>query len=107
VVSAEQLPPQELADHSEAVAAARALQWGIGLTLLCTAFLASAVAATWYAPPRKPPALLVRQGPTTWCGVVKSASHGTVVLSVDGESTTIDLAKADFVRPVTSCPPSG
>lgn len=100
------LRAEALADHAEALADAGALRRGIRLTVLCTALLAGAVAVTWYAPPQDPPALLARQG-STWCGAVESTSHGTVVRSVNGESTPVDLAAADLVRPVTSCPASG
>ncbi|OKJ74664.1 hypothetical protein AMK31_31365 [Streptomyces sp. TSRI0107] len=96
--------PLEVEDHDEALASARILRAGIALTCLCTALLVSAVGVTWYAPPKGPPGLMVRQGATSLCGEVVSARRGTVVLKVDGVATTVDLAQADSVTPVTSCP---
>ncbi|MGY1577249.1 hypothetical protein [Streptomyces sp. MN13] len=96
--------PLEVEDHDEALASARILRTGIALTCLCTALLVSAVGVTWYAPPKSPPGLVVRQGATSLCGEVVSARRGTVVLKVDGVATPVDLSRADSVTPVTSCP---
>ncbi|MEU6090724.1 hypothetical protein ABZ865_28735 [Streptomyces sp. NPDC047085] len=96
--------PLEVEDHEEALASARFLRTGIVLTCLCTALLVTAVGVTWYAPPKDPPGLLIRQGGTSVCGEVVSARRGTVELKVDGVATTVDLSKADSVTPVASCP---
>jgi hypothetical protein len=95
--------PLEVEDHEEALASARFLRTGIVLTCLCTALLVTAVGVTWYAPPKDPPGLLIRQGATSLCGEVVSARRGTVELKVDGVATTVDLSRADSVTPVASC----
>ncbi|MFF7353973.1 MULTISPECIES: hypothetical protein [Streptomyces] len=96
--------PLEVEDHDEALASARFLRTGTVLTCLCTALLVTAVGVTWYAPPKDPPGLLVRQGATSLCGEVVSAGRGTVVLKVGGVATTVDLSRADSLTPVASCP---
>ncbi|MBB4717116.1 hypothetical protein BJ965_006998 [Streptomyces luteogriseus] len=96
--------PLEVQDHDEALASARFLHTGIVLTCLCTTLLVSAVGVTWYAPAKSPPGLMVRQGATSVCGEVVSARRGTVVLKVDGVTTTVNLSQADSVTPVASCP---
>ncbi|GAB3862456.1 hypothetical protein GCM10029963_68700 [Micromonospora andamanensis] len=50
VTSVAELPPAPLGEHREALAAARALRFGVLLVLLCTALLIAAVGVTWYAP---------------------------------------------------------
>jgi hypothetical protein len=94
----------EVEDHDEAPASARVLRTGITLTCLCTVLLVMAVGVTWYAPPKDPPRLLVRQGATTLCGEVVSTRPGTVVLKVDGVAVTVGLSRAESVTPVTTCP---
>lgn len=96
--------PFSVEDHDETLASARSLRIGITLTCLCTALLAAAVGVTWYAPPKDPPQLLIRQGGTTLCGTPTAAARGTVVLKVNGVTSTVDLAGADSVTPVASCP---
>ncbi|MBQ0826717.1 hypothetical protein [Streptomyces tagetis] len=96
--------PLSVEEHDEALSSARSLRDGIALTCLCTALLVAAVGVTWYAPPKDPPGLLVRQGGTTLCGEVVSTARGSVVLKVDGVRTTVPLARADSVTPVASCP---
>ncbi|MFG3236401.1 hypothetical protein ACGFZG_32280 [Streptomyces antibioticus] len=97
-------PPLEVEDHDEALASARTLRTGIILTCLCTVLLATAVGVTWYAPPKDPPALIIRQGATTLCGEVLSARHGVVVLKVDGVAVTVDLAQSTSLTPTATCP---
>ncbi|MGW1037139.1 hypothetical protein ACWD4Z_33715 [Streptomyces antibioticus] len=97
-------PPLEVEDHDEALASARTLRTGIILTCLCTVLLATAVGVTWYAPPKDPPALIIRQGATTLCGEVLSTRHGVVVLKVDGVAVTVDLAQSTSLTPTTTCP---
>lgn len=96
--------PLEVEDHDEALASARFLRTGIVLTCLCTALLVTAVGVTWYAPPKDPPGLMIRQGTATLCGEVVSARRGTVVVKVDGVAMTVDLSRAEAVTPVVSCP---
>lgn len=43
---------RSVADHGEALAAARALRCGIALTLGCVILLVAAVGVTWYGPVR-------------------------------------------------------
>ncbi|MGW3209220.1 hypothetical protein [Streptomyces sp. NPDC001135] len=96
--------PLQVEDHDEALASAGFLRTGTILTCLCTALLVAAVGTTWYAPPKDPPGLLVRQGATSLCGEVVSARRGTVVLKVGGVAMTVDLSRADSLTPVPSCP---
>ncbi|MEU3252234.1 hypothetical protein [Streptomyces sp. NPDC006997] len=98
-----------LEDDDEALASARFLRTGITLTCLCTVLLVTAVGVTWYAPPKDPPRLLIRQGTTTLCGEVVSARRGTVVVETGGVAMTVDLSRAESVTPVATCPaaPSG
>ncbi|MEU9879080.1 hypothetical protein [Streptomyces phaeochromogenes] len=96
--------PFAVEDHEEALASGRYLRNGIVLTCLCTGLLVAAVGVTWYAPPKDPPGLLIREGGTTLCGEVVSARRGSVVLKADGVETTVDLAQADSVTPVPTCP---
>jgi hypothetical protein len=56
IVSIEDLPPEIVALHTEALAAARSLRQGIVATTLCAGLLVSAVAVTWYGPPKADPA---------------------------------------------------
>jgi hypothetical protein len=56
------LAPSPLADHQEAVAAARALRTGVVLVLLCAGLLVAAVGVTWYAPGRPAPATATGTG---------------------------------------------
>jgi len=78
-------------------------QWAVTAGLLLLAALVAAVGVTWYAPPKDPPGLSIRQGGTTRCGEVVSARRGTVGLKADGVETTVDLAQADSVTPVPTC----
>jgi len=96
--------PLEVEDHDEALASARVLRTGIALTCLCTVLLVTAVGVTWYAPPKDPPQLLIRQGGTTLCGEVVATRPGTVVLQVDGVAVTVGLSRTESVTPVTACP---
>ncbi|WP_329282296.1 hypothetical protein [Streptomyces sp. NBC_01451] len=96
--------PVEVEDHDEALASARVLRAGITLTCLCTVLLVTAVGVTWYAPPRDPPGLMIRQGTTTLCGEVVSVRRGKVVVKIDGVAMTVDLSRAESVTPVASCP---
>jgi len=94
-----------VADHTEALAAATSLRRGIGLTLLCTAFLVAAVAVTWYGPAAKPPALQVTTPAVgTICGTVVRADRGTLVLRTASGEVLADVSEATAIRPVDACP---
>ncbi|MFJ1871124.1 hypothetical protein [Streptomyces chartreusis] len=104
VVNAERVQIRLVADHEEALASAQALRRGIVLTLVCVAFLAAAVAVTWYAPARETPLLLVRDESGTVCGEVTGQQKGSVTLKAKDGTHVIGLAGALAVLPVEVCP---
>jgi hypothetical protein len=54
-VSNQQLLPELLADHVEAIASLKAMRRGVFFTMLCAGLLVAAVAITWYGPERLAP----------------------------------------------------
>ncbi len=65
------LPVRSVVEHLEALVSAKALKYGIVMTLSCAALLAAAVGATWYGPTRT-----ATPGPPT-CGI-QSTTHNTM-----------------------------
>jgi hypothetical protein len=104
VVDVKSLPPAPLYTHAEALASARALRWGIGLTLACATFLVAAVGVTWYGPASAAPQLAVDTGGTPLCGSVTGVSGGYLVLDTSLGPQRIALATVTGMKPVNSCP---
>lgn len=104
VVDVKSLPPASLYAHAEALASARALRWGIGMTLACSALLVAAVGVTWYGPAVAAPQLAVDTGGTPACGSVTSVSGGYLVLGTSLGPRRIPLATVTGMKPVSSCP---
>jgi hypothetical protein len=104
VVDVKTLPPAPLYAHAEALDSARALRWGIGLTLGCAALLVAAVGVTWYGPANAGPQLAVDTGSTAACGSVTSVAGGYLVLDTSLGPRRIALATVTGMKPVTSCP---
>ncbi|MFI6370039.1 hypothetical protein [Streptomyces sp. NPDC050546] len=105
VVPMSAVESRAVADHLEARSAAAALRRGIALTLLCVGLLVTAVATTWYGPPRKGPALRVDSPSGSVCGSVVRLDAGAVVLDTKLGEVRVVLDHASALSPVEACPP--
>ncbi|MEH0542522.1 hypothetical protein QA802_05345 [Streptomyces sp. B21-105] len=105
VVPVSQVENRAVADHLEARSATAALRRGIALTLLCVGLLVTAVATTWYGPPRKGPAIRVDSPSASVCGSVVRLDAGTVVLDTTMGEVKVVLDDATALSPVDACPP--
>lgn len=104
VTMTRRLPPRVIAEHLEALASAAALQRGIRMTLLCTALLVAAVAATWYGPVREQPVLEVGTPTGPLCGKVVRLDAGTLTIETSAGEVTVNLDRATTMRPLERCP---
>lgn len=105
VAPMDKLLSRRVADHIEALGAARALRRGIVLTMVCAALLVGAVAATWYGPGAKRPVLQVTTATVgTICGTVNRVDRGTLLLKTDAGEVVVSLAEALSLQPLTACP---
>ncbi|MGH3898685.1 MAG: hypothetical protein ACRDTA_10620 [Pseudonocardiaceae bacterium] len=103
VIPVEELPPEVVAQHIEALDAARNLRRGIVATTLCAGLLVSAVAITWYGPPRANPMLRLKTQENTQCGAVVRLGSGAVVLATAQGEQTIPLQAIQTIAPVAEC----
>jgi hypothetical protein len=103
VVPVEELPPEVVAQHTEALDAARQLRRGIVATTVCGALLVCAVAFTWYGPPKAGPMLRLDTRGKTMCGAVVHTSGGTVVLATAQGEQTVALQAIQNMTPVAAC----
>jgi hypothetical protein len=104
VLAVSVLSSARAADHIEALAATRALRYGIAATLGCTLFLVAAVGATWYGPERDEPALQVTTPAGTACGSLMRLDRGTLTLKTKAGEVSSDLTIASSVIAVARCP---
>lgn len=104
VAAARTLPPRAAADHIEALAAARALRRGIASTMTCALLLVSALATTWYGPPRASPVLRVTTPSGSLCGPAIRTGGAHLVLRVSGAEVSVPLTDITDLRPVRTCP---
>jgi hypothetical protein len=103
VVPIEELPPEVVAEHTEALDAARQLRQGIVATTLCGALLVCAVAVTWYGPSKTGPMLRVDTPDGTVCGPVVRSGGGTVVLATAQGEQSVALQTIQRMTPVAKC----
>ncbi|HEU5030392.1 MAG TPA: hypothetical protein VFV01_36145 [Spirillospora sp.] len=86
VIALNGLLPEAVAQHREALDAARSLRQGIIATLACAALLVSAVAVTWYGPAKGAPLLRLTTSDTTVCGTAaRVTAQGMVLMTGKGE----------------------
>lgn len=104
VAARDAVPAAELADHDEALGAARALRQGIVLCLVCTALLVAAVGFTWYGPAKASPVLSVRSGTVALCGRIVGFGAGRVTLLTGGRQVEVKLADVTDMAVADSCP---
>ncbi|MFF9264085.1 MULTISPECIES: hypothetical protein [Streptomyces] len=90
-------------EHDEALRAADALSWGLGLCLLCMALLVLAVGMTWYGPSAEKPGVEVITPAGTRCGQVVRVAGGRLTLKTDSGEQVIDLRGVTGLRAVDSC----
>ncbi|MER6202586.1 hypothetical protein ABT234_35100 [Streptomyces sp. NPDC001586] len=91
-------------EHLEAGSALRALRRGIAMTLGCTLFLVGAVAATWYGPSAKPPAVeLTTPATGRLCGTVTGVGDGKLRLKTGGTTVEVATAALTQLRTVEAC----
>ncbi len=95
--------PARIADHVEALAAAKALRRGVVATLGCTALLVLAVGTTWYGPERAEASLRVETSAGQVCGSVVRLSKGLLVLKTTAGERTVDLRTAEGLQAVDAC----
>jgi hypothetical protein len=103
VVSIEKLPPEVVAQHTEALEAARQLRQGIVATTLCGALLISAVALTWYGPPKVGPMLRLEAQGKTMCGAVTQSGGGTMLLATAQGDQSVALSTVQGIAVVAQC----
>jgi hypothetical protein len=103
VVSIAELPPEVIAQHTEALDAARQLRQGIVMTTLCGALLVSAVAVTWYGPPKTGPMPRLQTQDRTVCSAVVRSYAGTVVLATAHGEETVSLQAIQDMTQVAAC----
>lgn len=104
VASAGSLRSGTADSHAEALSAARALKKGIALTGLCTLFLVTAVAATWYGPSREKPVLRITTPSGDRCGTLLRSRDGDLRLSGGKGEVMLEPGEVLAVRPGTRCP---
>ncbi|MGW2571655.1 hypothetical protein [Streptomyces sp. NPDC001537] len=103
VVALNALLPEAVAQHRDALDAARNLRQGIVATLVCVALLVVAVAVTWYGPAKGDPLLRLTTSDTTVCGsAARVTARGMVLMTGEGE-VIIPLGTVRSVTPVETC----
>ncbi|WP_237276573.1 hypothetical protein [Streptomyces caniscabiei] len=90
-------------EHSESQRAARALSWGLLLSLACVTFLVTAVGMTWYGPSKAQPHIEIQVAGGTHCGKVVRLKGGRLTLGTDHGEITVSLRKAETLKAVDSC----
>ncbi|WP_216916703.1 hypothetical protein [Nocardia noduli] len=91
--------------HDLALASLAALRQGILAATGAVAALATAVAITWFGPPREGPQLSVTDSAgASWCGTVKESGPGTAVLATAAGTVRIRLDTVMYIRSVATCP---
>jgi hypothetical protein len=103
VIALNGLLPEAVAQHREALDAARNLRHGIIATLACAALLVSAVAVTWYGPAKHDPLLRARTSDTTVCGTAARVTAQGMVLTTGKGEKIIPLDTVQSVTPVAKC----
>ncbi|MDH6215349.1 hypothetical protein M2283_002653 [Streptomyces pseudovenezuelae] len=104
VVDLASAPPRALQEQQEAVDAARQLRRGIALTLLCTALLVTAVAATWYGPAEETGLMRFDSPGAKVCGTVRRVAEGEVLVKTSDGEVAVPLSTLLSMAPVTDCP---
>ncbi|WP_329130495.1 hypothetical protein [Streptomyces sp. NBC_00670] len=108
VTPVSRLRPQLLADHEEALRAARDLRWGIRATLCCAGLLVIAVGATWYGPAAADPALRITTPAGTECATRLTLGPSGGALTTKEGSVPLPSGESVTVRPGgTACEQAG
>lgn len=99
------LLPEAVTEHKEAIDAAGRLRRGITATLFCTGFLISAVALTWYGPPKESAQIQIglRNGGSSVCGEVAEVAAASVVLETDSGERTVRWDEILAMKTVIAC----
>lgn len=92
-------------DHSEARIAARLLFRGLIFSLVCVAFLVTAVGMTWYGPSKGQPRIEIQGPGVTHCGKVLRLTDRRLTLGTDHGEITVDLQTLVVLKAVDSCSP--
>ena len=92
-----------------AAKAVRRLQWGRRAVVAAVTLLLAGIAATWWAPAAaSPPStnVMVTRGHAVTCGVLRSASTGSLHLIVRGspDPVIIPFSQITSLAPTTTCP---
>jgi hypothetical protein len=103
VTASATLSPEPVAQHAEAVAAARQLRVGIVATTVCAALLVVAVGVTWYGPPKADPVLRLETTDGTVCGTVVRIESGSVVVDTASGERSVALSAVTAMTPTESC----
>ncbi|MBE8475990.1 hypothetical protein [Streptomyces justiciae] len=103
VIALNDLLPEAVAQHHEALNAARNLRHGIIATLACAALLVFAVAVTWYGPAKGDPLLRLTTSDTTVCGTSARVTAHDMVLMTDKGEEIIPLDTIRNLTPVEKC----
>ncbi|WP_234379759.1 hypothetical protein [Streptomyces caniscabiei] len=90
-------------DHSEAQIAARLLFQGLVLSLVCVAFLVTAVGMTWYGPSEGRPRIEIQGPDGTHCGKVLRLTDRRLTLRTDHGEVAVDLQSLEVLKAVDSC----
>lgn len=104
IISLNEVLPGHLADHDEARRAAKKLQLGIVMTLICTALLVGAVAATWYGPEKEGAQLRFSTPGSVVCGTVQETKAGIARVKTNDGVVSVRLATVQSMTAVSNCP---
>jgi len=102
IVSVRLLKPRQVADHMEALAAARALRRGIAATFTCAMFLIFAVATSWYAPGATR-FIEIRTDSTRACGTPTLFDNGALLLKAASGDHLMNMMDVRAIQAVGSC----
>ncbi|MER7466396.1 hypothetical protein [Streptomyces sp. NPDC097981] len=105
VADVQDVEPEVIANHKEALTSAVALRRGITLSLVCAGLLSAAVALTWYGPGRAEPMIRIGTSTQTVCGTVVRTANGAITIRGTGGETSIPLSSITAVGSVPLCPP--
>ena len=103
VVNVDQLSDRVTADHTEALAAAKALRRGIGAVLACASFLVAAVGVTWYAPTSTSPVVQVTDEQGTRCGTTLDLTGSRAQLNTGSGTIRIPTTGTVHIEAKTNC----